>query len=51
MNTKTLSTSKINKVFFILSTVLLYIILCLTYIHFGKTKIGYDGDEEFSYMS
>lgn len=51
MNTKTLNTSKINKVFFILSTVLLSIILCLTYIHFGKTKIGYDGDEVFSYMS
>lgn len=27
------------------------VLLCAIYIHFGHTKIGYDGDEVFSYMS
>ena len=51
MNTKTVKSSKINKVFFILAIILLTIILCLTYVHFGSTNIGYDGDEVFSYLS
>ena len=51
MNTKTVKSSKINKAFFVLAIILLTIILCLTYVHFGSTNIGYDGDEVFSYMS
>lgn len=43
---------KSYKTFFLcLLTICYTLILCVVYIHFGHTKIGYDGDEVFSYMS
>lgn len=38
-------------ILFYLLTICFVFTLCAVYIHFGNTKIGYDGDEVFSYMS